>query len=364
MLLEAIVENVPLMIFLKEAGELRFVLFNRAGEELLGYERKNLIGKNDYDFFPQEQADFFTSEDRKAIEGESDIVEIKEEPISTAKLGLRWLHTRKVSIRGADGKTKYLLGISEDITERRRAEEEIKMKNEQLQALIMEKDKFFSIIAHDLKSPFNGFLKLTNQMIKKLPEMNREQVGEFLKMINESADTLGRLLENLLEWSKMQRGVMEFKQEKFLLTEVVNEAIEPLAMYIKEKNISLQSELPVNLYTFVDRRMIGSVLRNIVSNAVKFTKPGGSVFISAKSVEENYIEVKVKDNGIGMKQNLIENLFRLDGNVTRPGTDGEVSSGLGLILCKEFIEKHAGKIWVESKVEQGSIFIFTIPAGK
>ena len=361
-LTEAVVENVPLMIFLKESPDLRFVLFNKAGEDLLGLDRNKLYGHNDLDFFPPDQASFFMAKDREILDGETGILDIKEEPINTANKGERILHTRKVCIRGADGKTKYLLGISEDITEQKKAEEEIKLKNQQLQAINAEKDKFFSIIAHDLRSPFAGFLKLTNSMVRKLNSMPIGQIQQLMELMNESASNLYSLLENLLEWANIKRGRMEFRQEMVSLTNVVNQTICLINESSRQKDIAIKANISEGLEIYADLHMAESILRNLITNAVKFTAPKGKIFVSAKTTNDNQIEISIEDNGVGMSQELQDNLFKIDSKVIRPGTDGEASSGLGLLLCKEFVEKNGGKISVVSEEGKGSKFSFTMPA--
>jgi len=258
---------------------------------------------------------------------------------------------------------EMVLGIDRNISERKQAEEEIKLKNEQLLKLNAEKDKFFSIISHDLKSPFNSFLGLTQIMAEELPSLTMSQVQEIAMSMSKSATNLYRLLENLLQWAKMQRGLIPFDPEVILLHPVVDECIATMLEPAKKKGIDLTSDIQENLKVFADNNMLQTVIRNLISNALKFTRKGGKISISAKATGDKSVEISVKDSGIGMKPEMIDNLFRLNVKTNREGTEGEPSSGLGLLLCKEFVEKHGGKIWVESEVGKGSTFHFTLQIG-
>ena len=251
--------------------------------------------------------------------------------------------------------------LVEDITERKRAEAIIEQTNQELSKLNSEKDKFFSIIAHDLRSPFQGFLSLTEMMADKGEEFSHDDFVEFSKNLNKAAQNLYRLLENLLAWSQVKNGTIDFIQKDFDLSTIVLQNIDTFNQRAKQKGITIIEEIDHEQKVFADDKMISSVLRNLISNAVKFTKKDGQVTIKAKTVSNGKIEISVEDTGIGISERLANNLFKIDEKVGRKGTDGELSTGLGLLLCKEFVEKHGGKIWVESEEGKGSKFIFTLP---
>ena len=248
-----------------------------------------------------------------------------------------------------------------DITIRKQAEEKINLKNEALQKLNAEKDKFFSIIAHDLRNPFSGFLGLTQIMAEKLSDFTINQAQELAESMRDSASNLYRLLENLLQWSQIQRGTIPFNPEFKKLLPVVNESVAIILESANAKHIEIITMIPDGLTVFADINILQTVIRNLVSNAVKFTPKGGKVSLTAKTNDDNSIEISVQDTGIGVSQKQIENLFRIDVQTSRKGTEGEPGTGLGLLLCKEFVEKHAGRIWVESNEGKGSIFNFTLP---
>jgi len=255
-----------------------------------------------------------------------------------------------------------------NITKRIRAEEEINLKNEELQKLNAEKDKFFSIIAHDLKGPFNGFLGLTQVMVEELPRLTTAEVQKIALRMSISANNLYHLLENLLEWSQIQKGALPFNPEGFQLGEVVGKSVDMIRESAKSKNIEIVTDIADGLLAFADMNMLQTIIRNLVLNAIKFTPKRGKISILAKATNDNNIEISIHDTGIGMSQTMVENLFQIDVKNNRIGTDGEPSTGLGLLLCKEFTEKNKGKIWAESKEANlaegkagGSTFYFTLP---
>ena len=259
-----------------------------------------------------------------------------------------------------EGELIAIVGVLRDITERKRAEAELKLKNEQLLKLNAEKDKFFSIISHDLRSPFNSFLGMTQIMAEDLPSLTLDQIQEFSVSIRNSATNLYRLLGNLLQWSRMQQGSIPFNPEVIQLLPLAEDCIDMAMQSAKNKGIEITYDIPDNLKVFADNNMLLTVIRNLISNAVKFTHKGGLVNISAKITKDKNVEISVSDTGIGMTTEILGNLFRLDVKANREGTEGEPSSGIGLLLCKEFVEKHGGKIWVESQEGKGATFYFTV----
>jgi signal transduction histidine kinase len=254
----------------------------------------------------------------------------------------------------------HILSVTRDINERKLAEQQIKDKNEELQKLNAEKDKFFSIIAHDLRSPFNGFLGLTQLMAEELPTMTIDQLQKIAVSMRNSASKLFNLLENLLEWSRIKQGLIPFVPVNLELSQLIKDSTEIILENADKKDINLSIDIPDNCIVFADKNMLQTIVRNLVSNAVKFTARGGKINITAKSLSSDTVEVSINDTGIGMKKEFLENIFRIDTDTNRKGTEGEPSTGLGLLLCKEFVEKHGGKIWAESEEGKGSIFKFSL----
>lgn len=275
----------------------------------------------------------------------------------------RWFICNGTPYFDAKGKPQFI-GVGRDITEQRRAESEIKLNNEQLIKAHAEKDKFFSIIAHDLRSPFSSFLGLTQIMDEELSELSIDETHELAHSMRNSAYNLFRLLENLLQWAQMQQGLMPFKPEVLHLMSVVDECTAISSEPAKNKGINLTTDIQDDIMVFADSNALQTIIRNLVSNAMKFTPKRGTICVSAKTSTGKNIEISIRDTGIGMTAEMVDHLFRPDVQTSRKGTEGEPSSGLGLMLCKEFIEKQDGKIWVESEEGTGTTFHFTIPGMK
>jgi PAS domain S-box-containing protein len=245
------------------------------------------------------------------------------------------------------------IGSCYDITENKNNEQKL----EELNAT---KDKFFSIIAHDLKSPFNSMLGFSKLLNDKFDKYDIEKKKDFINVINQGLQDTYKLLENLLTWSQSQRGTIDFKPEKMNLYLICQETSEMLRQSTEDKNIILINKISENTYIEADNDMISLIIRNLISNAIKFTHKGGKVLIDAKN-KQQLIEITMKDNGIGIPKEIQSKLFDIGKNTSTQGTENETGTGLGLILCKEFVEKHGGEIWVESEVDKGSKFIFTLP---
>jgi signal transduction histidine kinase len=229
-----------------------------------------------------------------------------------------------------------------------------------LQRLNSTKDKFFSIIAHDLKNPFNALLGFSDTLHQNYKDLTREQVLTYIDIINKSAVNLYSLLENLLEWSKSQTGNIRFKPEKFSLRELTETGINTVMVNAKHKNIVIRNEIPPDIIGFADKNIVSTIIRNLVNNAVKFTHNNGEVIISCRKIID-FIEVSVKDNGVGIGPAELKKLFNLEYNITSIGTNDEKGTGLGLLLCSEFARKSGGKLRAESEAGKGSTFTFTIP---
>ena len=273
---------------------------------------------------------------------------------------VRWLHIRSLPEQLESGDILWH-GLIVDITKQMQNEAEIQLKNQELINLNATKDKFFSIIAHDLRSPFNSFLGLTEFMAEELPNLTMSQLQEMVVGMNKSATNLYRLLENLLNWSQIQKGTIPFNPEEVQIGLVIGESIEMIQEQAINKKIEITTYIPDGLVVFADCNMLQTIIRNLVSNAIKYTNKGGHISLSVKATNNKNIGIAIHDTGIGMSRKMVDNLFRIDINANRKGTDGEPSTGLGLLLCKEFVEKHGGKIRVDSEEGIGSTFYFTLP---
>lgn len=241
--------------------------------------------------------------------------------------------------------------------------EKVEEQREELKDLNATKDKFFSILAHDLKNPFSNLYSMSELISGNYDSLDEEEKVMMLKKMNKSTEFIYNLLENLLTWSKSQRGRIEYNPARFSLSNLIRENLNLHRVTAENKGVSLRSDLKDDIQAYGDREMINTVLRNLINNAVKFTGKGGSVEVLVPD-QDGYVEVRIKDEGVGISQENLQKLFRIDVKFKSTGTNGETGTGLGLILCKEFVEKNGGKIWTESEEGSGSSFIFTIPAGK
>lgn len=359
LLLRTAIDNLPASIYCKDL-EGRKTLVNIAELRMIGAKsEEEVLGKTDFDFYPKEIAEGFFADDQLVIQENKPVIN-REEYLIDEKGEKRWLLTSKIPMLDDQGNVIGLVGIGRDITDRVKISKEIQLRNEQLTQLNAEKDKFFSIIAHDLKSPFTGLLGLTELMVESSDSFTKEEFVEYSKSINKASKKLYKLLENLLEWAQVQRGTITFTPMNLDLAQIVGQSIDIIYQRALQKKITIINEITSPQKVYIDEKMTQTVLRNLLSNAVKFTKSGGRVFIKAESLDEKRLRVSIEDTGVGIPKEDIERLFRIEQKVCSLGTEGESSTGLGLLLCKEFVEMHGGRIWVESEMGKGSKFSFTI----
>lgn len=257
---------------------------------------------------------------------------------------------------------RVLLSLAVDITNQKNAEEKINRQNERLQKSNAEKDKFFSIIAHDLKSPFNAILGFSELLVELMgeKEIDRQEAVQFARIISNSSNKVVDLLTNLMEWSRSQTGRLVSHLVQFSLKKLTDEIVLLFSESLKQKSITLKVSDIENITIFSDKDMISTIIRNLISNSIKFTSEGGEITISAIS-EHDKITISVQDTGVGIPETIREKLFTIGENYSTPGTQNEEGTGLGLIICKEFIDKLGGDIWVESESGHGSKFSFTVP---
>ena len=251
--------------------------------------------------------------------------------------------------------------IVRDITRRKQSEESMLQINAQLKELNDTKDKLFSIIAHDLRSPFNAILGYSELLSENIYNYDLKKSEEFAKQINFSAKRIPALIDNLLTWANTQTGKIEFAPTTQKLNPIMQEMVDVLESSARIKNISLSTFQPGDMFVCADQNMLKTILRNLISNAIKFTHPGGKVEVYAM-VSNEVVQVSVSDNGVGIDEEMQNRLFKIDSETTTIGTANERGSGLGLILCKDFVQKHGGEIWVDSKPGKGSTFHFTLPS--
>ncbi len=235
--------------------------------------------------------------------------------------------------------------------------------NQELKDINATKDKFLSLLAHDLRNAFITILGYSEMLTAKLKKEKNDKLGKISQQIQDTSKTTFDLLEKLLEWAMVQEGKVKFTRQQTSLYSVVNDCITLYANMAESKQISISNQIPRNLSVWVDKNMLYTIFRNLMGNAIKYCNKGGKVIV--QSIETPLLlEVTVKDNGVGMSSQAIDSLFKIEKTKTVKGTEGEKGTGLGLLLCKEFVEKHGGKIFVESQPGEGSTFTFTLPVNK
>jgi len=252
------------------------------------------------------------------------------------------------------------IGVNMDISESKKAELALKENEIKLRQLNADKDRFISILGHDLKNPFNNILGFSEILIDEIESLNKDEINDIAKNINKSAQITNKLLENILMWARIQQGKIPFKPQNLSFRDICRDTLDVLNPNANVKGITINYSATDKINVFADIDMLKTVLRNLVSNAIKFTNNGGAIKISAKQTHSE-ITISVSDNGIGIESDDLTKLFDISQVLTTTGTAKETGTGLGLLLCKEFVEKHGGKIWVESEEGKGSDFKFTLP---
>ncbi len=360
----------------------RIVLFNKAAEEMFllkGDEAMNMhLNKLIPKEFHQSHIQYVNKfgGDGKTFRKMGHLAAVK----AIRSNGEEFPAEAAISYSG-EGSEKFYTVILRDVSERVNVESDIKnyidelrvnqaaleknsrelqRLNAELEELNINKNKLFSIIAHDLKSPFTALLGLSEFLKQNSAELSPDEVANFSSRLHGSLKNVLRLVENLLEWSRVQSDSIEFDPERFDIKALVEDLFSVFTVMAENKNIVLKTSVSSDLYIFADRNMIELVIRNLLSNAIKFTPAGGRVSISSEENEED-IFIIVEDTGIGIKEEHLKELFMIGRKFKRSGTANERGTGLGLILCKEFIERNNGKCFVESEENKGSIFKFSIP---
>ncbi len=243
---------------------------------------------------------------------------------------------------------------------RRKSNQQLKVKNAELAQLNATKDKFFSIIAHDLKSPFSSLMGFAEMLCLHAESKNTKEVIDYSQVIHNSTKRLLGLVENLLQWSRTQLGTTEYKPMHIDVSIQSQNIVSLLRLSAEEKDIVISPKIEKDLVAWADQNLFSTVLRNLISNAIKFSRVGSVIYVVA-SKKNGMIEVAVSDSGVGIRQENVEKLFQVDSNFTTKGTFNEKGTGIGLVLCKEFVEINKGSIWAESELEKGSTFTFTLP---
>ena len=360
--LDSVIENLPSMVFVKDAAHLRFVRFNKAGEELTGYSRADLLGKSDYDFFPQEQAEFFVARDRDVL-ASGQLLDIAEEPIHTKFRGVRILHTKKMPLLDEEGTPQFILGISEDITEQKQAEVELRKATAAAKTANEAKTMFLANMSHEIRTPMNGILGMSELLLRT--SLGDRQL-QLAQSVHRSGVALLEIINDILDFSKIEAGKMTLEAIEFDLRELIDEAMALFSEQVRAKGLELSCCFGIGC----PDRVIGDPLRlrqiilNLVGNAVKFTHRGRvhvAVECCAEPAVQGMLTFKVIDTGIGIESSVHSTIFdhfsQADGSTTRKfgGT------GLGLAIVKQLVLLMQGEVGVESRLGEGSTFWLKIP---
>jgi PAS domain S-box-containing protein len=352
--LDSILESLPLMVFVKEAAELRFRRLNRAGEELLGLDRAELMGKNDFDFFPKEQAEFFVNADRKTLAAGA-VVDIPEEPIRT-KRGQRWLHTKKVPIIGPHGRATHLLGISEDITERRLADEALRVANAATQAANRELEAFSYSVAHDLRAPLRSIDGFSQALLEDHAPKLDPEATDYINRIRRATKRTAQIIDDLLQLSRVTRREVNFGDVD--LGEIAREILADLRMANPSRDVcaTIQDGLVVR----GDRGLLRIALANLLGNAMKFTARREQANIEVGAATKNGERAfYVKDDGVGFDMKYGNKLFAAFERLH--SVDDFEGSGIGLAIVARVVARHGGKVWGEGEIDKGATFWLVLP---
>ena len=343
--------------------------WNSAMEKITGIKKEEASGKKIYDV-QLSIAHYYKDKPAKVKE----IIKSIEDFLVTGKAP--W--TDKISqteVKAKDGKIKIMesrtfgfktekgykaASIVRDVTELKKIENQLKKSRDELQQALAEKDKFFSIIAHDIRSPLSGFIRLSKDLSEEYANMTFQEINLYANSLYESSSYLYSLLDNLLEWSRLQRNLHKFEPKKLKMRDLVVDCYNLLKLYSLEKGVKIKNRINPEVEVFADKNMVMTVLRNLMSNALKFSYKNGIIEIASEMPEKQEVVFSVTDKGKGMPDEIKETLFSLEHKNIELGTEEEKGAGLGLILCKEYIEKNGGKIWFESERDKGTIFYFSL----
>jgi PAS domain S-box-containing protein len=352
-LLDAIIENIPDMVFVKDADKLAFVRLNRAGEELLGLSRDQLIGKTDFELFPAGEAEFFVTKDRETL-ASTRVVDIPEEPIQTPR-GTRWLHTKKVPLLDAAGVPAYLLGISHDITERKQATAELSAAKAATDDANRELESFSYSVAHDLRTPLRAIDGFSQALTEDYGDRLDVEGRRYLARVRQSAQRMAELIDDLLTLSRVTRS--ELRRERVDLSALAHTVLGTLQRLEPERRVEVV--IAPALITHADPQLAAIALDNLLGNAWKFTSKRADARIElGQTTRDGAAAYFVRDNGAGFDMTYGDKLFgvfqRLHPETEFPGT------GIGLATVARITQRHRGRIWADGRPGAGATFYFTL----
>jgi PAS domain S-box-containing protein len=341
----------------------RLAKTNRAFREIIGYEENELEKMNFRDVTHPGDLELSVQLKTELLSNETDESRFIEKRYLNKNGEIIWALTNVSLLRDFERKPLHFIAQVQNITERKKAEEQLIKYADELKTLNASKDKFFSIISHDLRSPFNSLLGITEYISQSYDDLTPKEIRDSISNIYSSSHKLYNLILNLLEWSRLQSGRFETDKTEIELSVLIEEMTNLYKESAITKNIKITTEIPEKINVSADKYMIETIIRNLISNAIKFTHRRGAIKIEGET-KGDFAQVAFIDNGVGISKDNLKDLFKIDEQYRRDGTASEKGTGLGLILCKEFIEKNNGAISVESEVGIGSRFLITIPLYK
>lgn len=353
------IDNI-FVLAVEENDKFRIKFINNALAKVFNSNRATIEGRYIHELVTPDDLDTTNTNYRRCIN--SGEVIIYEEIANVLNKKLVYL-THLFPIFDQSGNAIRIIGISRDITERKQQEITIRQQNDDLIKLNADKDRFISILAHDLRSPSSAMLGMLDIIIKNIYKYSTQTIEEYLLMVQNSAQNTFNLLEDTLLWAKSQSGKLPFLPQKINLTDTCINIKDSMQLIADNKNIVITLTALTDIFVIADQNMLKTILRNLVSNAIKFTETNGKIEILLETNPETAL-ITVSDNGIGIAADVLEKLFTDTIIQTTQGTNGETGTGLGLLLCKEFVEKNSGKIWATGEVGKGSNFKFSMPLFK
>ncbi|WP_158846019.1 PAS domain-containing sensor histidine kinase [Algibacter sp. L1A34] len=346
----------PFVITLSKFSDGKIFEVNKSVETISDYKTEDLIGMNSAELNlwgqKSDRQKFLSSLSSKGFVKENEYIFRKK----SGELFPGLMTAQVININNED----CIISVINDISNRKKAELNLRNSEATLRELNSTKDKFFSIIAHDLRTPFNGIIGFSQILSDQIKEKNYEDIDEYAEIIQTSSEHAMALLSNLMEWSRSQSGQMKFNPEYIDLITLIQKTLELLKTSSEQKQISINLDAPTNIIVYADKKMIETILRNLISNAIKFTPQNGVISINAEENETEHL-ISIIDSGVGIANANLEKLFQIDRLHSTSGTNDESGTGLGLILCKDFIDYHKGKIWAESEVGVGTNMQFCLP---
>lgn len=335
----------------------KITFYNKAIEKLFDTSIEE-IEKNHYaEMMLPEDKEFAKKLHEDRLNGKSSLF---EHGFITPTGKIVYLEISANPIFNDEGEVVASLGIARDITDRRKAQDELKKKKQELEEVVKMKNKFLSIIAHDLRDPFNILIGYTDLILERIEDYPPEKFEKYVQAINVSSNNAFNLLNNILDWSKAESDKIAYRPQQMNLKKLIGFIITSANNNAAAKNITLKSHIPEEYLASVDENMFKTVLRNLMNNAIKFSFKNSEVVVEVVEEKLHYI-IKVVDTGIGIKDDVLTQLFSPDFISSASGTDNERGTGLGLKICKEFVNKWGGRIWVDSDYGKGSVFSFSIP---